>query len=53
MLSSEDIEIRKIALSILKNKYDLDFYMWESLDKGPGLTYSFEKEVHILKYIIL
>ena len=43
MLNSEDIENRKIALSILKNKYDLDFYMWESLDKGPGLTYSFQK----------
>ena len=28
MLNSEDTEIRKIALSILKNKYDLDFYMW-------------------------
>ena len=53
LLDSPDIENRKIALSILKNKYDLDFYMWESLDKGPGLTYSFEKEVHILKYIIL
>ena len=43
MLSSEDTEIRKIALNILKNKYDLDFDMWESLDKGPGLTYSFQK----------
>ena len=43
MFSSEDTEIRKIALSILKNKYDLDFYMWESLDECPGLTYSFQK----------
>ena len=43
MLSSEDTEIREIALNILINKYDLDFYMWESLDKGPGLTYSFQK----------
>ena len=43
MLSSEDTEIRKIALNILKNKYDLNFDMWESLDKGPGLTYSFQK----------
>lgn len=43
MLSSEDTEIREIALSILISKYDLDFDMWESLDKGPGLTYSFQK----------
>ena len=43
MLSSNDTEIREIALNILKNKYDLDFDMWESLDKGPGLTYSFQK----------
>ena len=43
MLSSDDTEIREIALSILINKYDLDFDMWESLDKGPGLTYSFQK----------
>lgn len=53
MLSSEDTEIRKIALNILINKYDLDFDMWESLDEGPGLTYSFQKKVHILIYIIL
>lgn len=43
LLKSKDLEIRKIALSILKNKYDLDFYMWESLDEGPGFTYSFQK----------
>ena len=43
MFNSNDIEIKEIALSILINKYDLDFDMWESLDKGPGLTYSFQK----------
>lgn len=43
MLSSEDTEVREIALNILINKYDLDFDMWESLDEGPGLTYSFQK----------
>ena len=43
MLSSEDTEIREIALNILTNKYDLNFDMWESLYKGPGLTYSFQK----------
>ena len=43
MLSSDDTEIREIALNILINQYDLDFDMWESLDEGPGLTYSFQK----------
>ena len=43
MLSSDDTEVREIALNILINKYDLNFDMWESLDKGPGLTYSFQK----------
>lgn len=43
MFSSDDTEIREISLNILKNQYDLDFDMWESLDKGPGLTYSFQK----------
>ena len=43
MLNSDDTEVREIALNILINKYDLNFDMWESLDKGPGLTYSFQK----------
>ena len=43
MLSSDDTEIREIALNILINKYDLNFDMWESLDEWPGLTYSFQK----------
>ena len=43
MFNSNDTEIREIALSILINKYDLDFDLWESLDEGPGLTYSFQK----------
>ena len=30
MFSSDDTEIREIALSILINKYDLNFDMWES-----------------------
>ena len=43
MLNSDDTEVREIALNILINKYDLNFDMSESLDKGPGLTYSFQK----------
>ena len=43
MFRSDDTEIREIALNILINKYDLNFDMCESLDKGPGLTYSFQK----------
>ena len=53
MLSSEDTEIREIALNILINKYDLDFDMRESLDEGPDSHIVSKKEVHILKYIIL
>ena len=44
MLSSEDTEIRKIALSILINKYDLDFNIWEDFDPITwSWVYSFQK----------
>lgn len=44
MLSSDDTEIREIALNILINKYDLDFDMWEYVDKDVcAFTYGFQK----------
>ena len=44
MLSSDDTEIRKIALNILINKYDLNFDIWEYIDKNVcAFTYGFQK----------
>ena len=43
MLCSKDLEIRKLVIKFFENQYDLNFDMWESLYKGPGLIYSFQK----------
>lgn len=44
MLSSKDREIRKLAIKIIENQYDLNFTLYEFLNiNGFDLTYSLDE----------